>query len=584
MERKLGRHKFSIVDIVVVFFLIACVYGVSLLAQRWQGDYKPTVEIDLSYEALPLYVFFSLVRNFQSYFLSMAFALVMGYWAAKSKIAERIIIPFMDILQCVPVLGFLPGIVLGLISLFPNSNLGLELASVIMIFTSQAWNLVFSWYTSLKSVPHELEDASKMMGLSRFQIIRRLELPYAASSLAWNSLLSIAGGWFFLTICEAFTLGDKQFRLPGIGSYMAEAIRQDNKGAMVAGIGAMVVMIVLLDILLWRPLLVWVMRYRSDENEASDVGSSEPLMSMIIRDSKILDWITALARQIRDYWQDSIRSIEHSSIVTKPVEVIRLRQERVSLQFPWISRVFWFVVVVFCSWGIFYMVAKLIGLLSVVSVATWGQLLLDCLITLLRVLGSTILSSLWTIPLGIWIGISARRVRRAQPLIQILASFPAPMLFPLLLGVLFWTRMSFDVSAMVLMMAGVQWYVLFNVVAGAIRIPTELNSVADMMQLSLWQKWKTLYFPSIFPNLITGWVTAAGGAWNCSIVAEYVTYDGKIITARGLGSTLSRAAENVDFPLLAASLTVMIVTIVIFNRLVWVPLFRLAETRFRLDE
>jgi NitT/TauT family transport system permease protein len=588
-QRPLIRERaFSLADLVVLLVMGGAVVSVVSVAEQWQAEYSPVTYIDLSISALPRYVVLSAGRGLVAYLLSLFCALAVGYWAAKSKRAAGFILPAIDILQTIPVLGFLPGLVLGLVAIFPNTNLGLELAAVIMIFTSQVWNMIFSFYSSVKTVPPDLNEAATLMGLSRWQKFLRLELPYAAVPLSWNSLLSVAGGWFFLTICEAFTLGDKQFRLPGIGSYMAVAIAQGNGHAMFLGVAAMVLLIVTMDFIIWRPLLAWVQRFRFESS--SDFATSEPLMKIWMRESSILRWVKSrYYHYLTEYRSRVVRETEQE--VSLPAPLARTagwasRQLGGLTEWrkrPAVARSLEWLLLGAVLAGVAYGLWKLVEVWLRLPAKIWFFLLRDTFWSLVRVLTAVALGTLWAVPVGIWVATSSRRIRIAQPIIQILASFPAPMLYPLALSVMFGLHISFDIGSMFLIMLGVQWYILFNVLAGAMRIPQELRYALQLMNASRWEVWRTLYFPSVFPTLVTGWIVAAGGGWNASIVAEYMLYNEKLYRTAGLGATISEAASNADFPLLAGSLSLMIAVVILFNRLVWDRVYRLAQTRYRLD-
>jgi NitT/TauT family transport system permease protein len=479
-------------------------------------------------------------------------------------------------------------LLLGLVSLFPNTNIGLELAAIIMIFTGQVWNMTFSYYSSLKSVPLDLHEASTIMGLNWRQKLTRVELPYSAVNLAWNSLLSMAGGWFFLIPCEAMTLGEREYRLPGIGAYMDVAIKQGNNRAIAMAVIAMVLLIVLMDFAIWRPILSWVQKFRLEQ--VAGVAPTEPLMQIWIRESKIVRWITLSYRHF--IWKRRHRNPTHTLWVGQLEDLVRNKSPKLhqwvlkvkttgysSLVSGALEKFFFVAALVFVSYGAF----QLLRVLMRVSPATWIVLIRDTLWTFLRVTLALTISTLWAVPVGIWIGTSQKRIRFAQPIIQVLASFPAPMLYPVALGLFFTLGISFDWGSMFLMLLGVQWYVLFNVLAGAMRVPQELNYALALMKASRWDRWKTLYLPSVFPPLVTGWITAAGGAWNASVVAEYIYYQGTILKTGGLGASLSVATSNENFPLFAASLTLMVSVVILLNRLVWSRVYRLAQTRFRME-
>ncbi|MCM2323280.1 MAG: ABC transporter permease subunit [Oligoflexia bacterium] len=578
------QRFFSLGDALVLLVIATTIFGVVSTGHQWSAAFHPATEIDLSISALPKYTLLSAARGFIAYFFSLSFTLVVGYVGAKSRLGERLILPALDILQTIPVLGFLPGLVLGLISLFPNTNAGLELAAILMMVTSQVWNMTFSFYSSIKSIPEEINEAATMMGLGWFQRLLRLELPFSAVNLAWNSLLSMAGGWFFLTVCEAFTLGSREFRLPGIGSYMAVAIAEGNRSAMAMGVVAMTLLIVTMDFVIWRPILAWAQRYRVED--VPGAVPTEPLVQIVIRDSRIVRFLKLQLRDRQARKRQRILEREKAEgigFLNKPLEVFASPQARQFYRSKWLGRVAVFFALtalgVVLGWG----GVRLFELLSTLSASEWVILGRNAFWTWVRVMLAVVLSTVWAVPVGIWIGTSSRRIRVAQPVIQVLASFPAPMLFPIALFAILRLGFNFDVASVAMMLLGVQWYVLFNSLAGALRIPAELDFALRLMEVPRWERWRTLYLPCVFPSLVTGWVMATGAAWNTSIVAEYMVFKGKLYQTGGLGATLTVAASNADFRMLAASLTIMVAVVIAFNRFVWAPIYREAQTRYRMD-
>ncbi len=553
-------RRVRLVDVVLLVAILGAGFGVVHFAQEWAGVYRPAVEIDLSYRALPRYALLSLSRGLAAYVLSLLFTLGYGYWAAKDRAAERILIPLLDILQSVPVLGFMPALVLALVAAFPRTNVGLELAAIVMIFTGQAWNMTFSYYHSLRSIPPDLGEVGSVYQFGPWLRLRWIELPASAIGLVWNSMMSMAGGWFFLMASEAFVMGEHDFRLPGLGSYMSVAAARGDRGAMVASVLAMAALIVMLDQLLWRPVVVWAQKFRMEES-----GQAETMESWfyeILRHSRLAAWLDEVER----------RSFA--------------RRRRVRPRRPpraWASRlgaaVLLALLVTVLAWGALGMAHLLAG----VDRGGWWRIVTAAGLTLVRVLVAVALGTLWTLPAGIAIGLSPRLSRVLQPVVQVVASFPAPMLFPAVVLGLRAAGISLGVGSVVLMLLGTQWYVLFNVVAGATAIPADLREAASVFQLSRWQRFRILYFPAVFTYLVTGWVTAAGGAWNASIIAEYMSFGGEVLTARGLGSTITVAAAQGNFPTLAAAVAVMALVVVAFNRLVWRRLHALGEERFTLS-
>lgn len=570
-------RKFGWVDLVVVIGLAGLLYGVIDLASQWAGQHRPSIEIDLSPWALPRYTFFSLVRGLLAYTISLGFTLVYGYWAAKDRVAERVLVPLLDILQSIPVLGFMPGVILALVALFPRSNVGLELAAVIMIFTGQAWNMTFSFYHSVRAVPMDLREAATVYRFGWWQRFKWVELPYSTMGLVWNSMMSMAGGWFFLMINEAFCLGDRDFRLPGVGSYMSVAVERGRVDAMLLAILAMTAMIVLLDQLLWRPVVVWAQKFRVEEG-----GHQEAMSSWFLdwlRHSRLLRLLGGWLSQLK--WERprtaTGRAAQPRSATVKPAASRSSRQISARSAFSLVMLGLLFVLLALGAW-------ELTQLLREVSVPVWGGLVGAAFWTLGRVLLATAIGTLWALPAGLAIGLSPRLSRALQPVVQVVASFPAPMLFPVVIAGLEWAGVSLGWGSILLMLLGTQWYILFNVIAGAMAIPADLQEAARSYRITGWQRFWMLYIPAVFPYLVTGWVTAAGGAWNASIVAEYVMFKGKTLRTYGLGSQISAAAAGADFPVLAASILVMSTVVVAFNRSVWRQCYRLAEERFSLNK
>jgi NitT/TauT family transport system permease protein len=578
MQKFFIRRPFSAADVVVLALILATIYALVAYGRELETTFRAAADIDLSIYSLPYYTLFSALRGLTAFGFSLLFTLVVGYWAAKSPRAERFLIPLLDILQSIPVLGFLPGLVLVLISLFPRTNIGLELACIIMIFTGQVWNMTFSFYSSLKSVPADFNEVCAVIGLNSWEKLRNVELPFAAMNLVWNGLMSMSGGWFFLSVCEAFMLGDREYRLPGIGAYMATAIARGNPFAMIAGIVSMSLLIIVMDILIWRPVLAWVHQFRLED--IPGFTATEPLMRNLVRDSALLRWLKIMYRR-RTLHRSLLRKGETSEMSEPALDMRRfLRTDRHwQPVLKWGGRVVLSLLLVAVSYG----TVRLVYTLMHVPGRTWMELIAGTGFTFLRVFTALALGSLWTVPVGIWIGTSQRRLRIAQPIVQVLASFPAPMLYPLALAVLFVLKIPFGIGAMFLMLLGAQWYILFNVLAGAMRVPQELKYAALLMNVPRRELWTKLYLPSVFPALVTGWITASGGAWNASIVAEYLSYNGKLLTTHGLGYFISEAAFRADFSLLAASLTVMVGVVILLNRTVWARIYHLSQTRFRMD-
>ena len=562
------RSSSWVADVSVVTLLAAVLYGLVRVATHWQAPLQPEVEISLSLWALPGYSLLSLLRGFVAYGLSLAFALTYGYAAAHWARAERVMLPLLDILQSIPVLGFLPGAVLALVSLFPNTNAGLELACILMIFTGQVWNMTFSFYQSLRNIPLELREAASLYQFNWWQRFRRVELSASAVGLAWNSMMAMAGGWFFLMVCEAFTLGSHDFKLPGLGAYISVAIAHRDTAAILAGMAAMVLMIVLVDVCVWRPVLAWAQKFRMEETTTAEIQGS--MVLNLLRRSSLAQVAMARVAHPLSEWLSAKANPRRERAVGRTTAK---RSNRV-------SRVASGLAVIAGAGGTLWAAWRLVVLLANLPLQEWVQVMGGTVLTFFRVAAAVVLGSLWTVPVGIWIGRSDRRRALLQPLVQVAASFPAPMLFPLVLLALRQVGLELNLGAVLLMLLGTQWYILFNVIAGVSSVPDDLREVARSYQFTSRQRWWMLWWPGVFPYLITGWVTAAGGAWNASIVAEYLSMGRQVFVAPGLGSLISLAASRGHYDLLAAGVLTMAVVVILVNRYCWKPLYRLAETRY----
>jgi len=536
------------------------------------GPVRPEAEISQSPSSLPLYALYSLVRLLIAYGISLVFALAYGYAAAKSKRAELVLIPLLDILQSIPVLSFLPGVMLAMVALFPSRELGVELGSIILIFTGQVWNIAFSFYSSLKTIPRDLREAAIIYRFSKWQRFTELDLPFSTIGLVWNSMMSVAGGWFFLMACEMFQLGDKDFRLPGLGSFLQTAASSGNTRAMLWGLATMVAVIVLMDQLIWRPVIAWADKFKFEQVESANAGGNF-LLTFITRESFIIRAYRKVLHPIVEWL-----TLQFASGAKRAAQTVSsaAQGERRRKWLGWIALT---VAVVLTVYGVY----RTIGELALLDRSDVAALLRSAGLTFLRVNLALLIGALWTVPVGVAIGSSPRIARLMQPLAQLAASIPATALFPVLLLVLIRLRGGVEIAAMALMLLGTQWYILFNVIAGAMAIPTDLKEAAEVFRFSRWDRWRRLILPGIFPYLVTGMVTASGGAWNASIVAEYFHFQGKVVEVPGLGSTISRASDAGHFHMLLGATLIMATIVVLINRLVWRRMYRLASSRFKLE-
>jgi NitT/TauT family transport system permease protein len=560
-----------LIDIAVFVAVLGVVFGVYSIGRSWLGPVKVEAEISQDPRSLWAYALYSLVRILVAYGISLAFALVYGYAAAKSKRAEIVLIPLLDILQSIPVLSFLPGVMLAMVALFPSRQLGVELGSIILIFTGQVWNIAFSFYSSLKTIPRDLREAAIIYRFGRWQRFMELDLPFSTIGLVWNSMMSVAGGWFFLMACEMFVLGDKDFRLPGLGSFLQTAASNGNTRAMLWGLAMMVAVIVLMDQLIWRPVIAWADKFKFEQVESGGNGQNA-VLNFIRKESFLIRGYRRVLHPIVNWLTIRFASGAKRAAATFSSE--QSQQPR-----RWLGWFFAFVGAGFVSYAIY----RSAGELASLNRAEYMLLLRSATLTFFRVNVALIIGALWTIPVGVAIGFSPRFARLMQPLVQLAASIPATALFPVLLLVLIRLRGGVEIAAMALMLLGTQWYILFNVIAGAMAIPTDLKEAARVFRFSRVERWRRLILPGIFPYLVTGLVTASGGAWNASIIAEYFHFQGKIVEAPGLGSTISRASDAGHFQVLLAATLVMATIVVLINRLVWRRLYRLASTRFKLE-
>jgi NitT/TauT family transport system permease protein len=539
-----------------------------MVGRSWFGPFQPTVEISRSVWALPAYAGYSLLRISIAYGLSLVFTLVYGYVAAYNPRAERFMIPLLDVLQSIPVLSFLPGVMLAMVALFPGRQLGVELGAILLIFTGQVWNMAFSFYASLKSLPKDMREAATIYRFSSWQRFTQMELPFSAIGLVWNSMMSVAGGWFALMVCEMFVLGPRDFRLPGLGSYLQTAASAGDMKSIFWGVATMVAVIVMLDQLVWRPVIAWAEKFKVEQVESTNAPKS---------------WVLNL--------------VQHSSGLGKiRQKTLRPLGERLLLHFarkhtetaqevpvePWREWVLRGLAgVALC--GIGYGVVRVVIILTGLQTTELHEAALGLGATFLRVNLALLIGALWTIPAGVAIGFNPKLARIAQPLAQIAASVPATALLPVILLLLIRVGGGLGLASIVVLLLGTQWYVLFNVIAGAMAIPSDLKECCSVFGIGGMQRWKKLILPGIFPYLVTGMVTASGGAWNASIVAEYFHFKGHIYTTTGLGATISQATDAGNFDLLLAATMMMAATVVTINRLLWRKLYAVAETRYRLE-
>jgi NitT/TauT family transport system permease protein len=555
-------------DLPVLAAGLVLFYSFLAVTRYWMAPFHEHAEIQLTIAALPKYAAFSVMRIAVAYILSLAFTLIYGYVAAYNAKAERFMVPLLDTLQSIPVLSFLPGVMLAMMALFPTRQLGLEMGSILLIFTGQVWNMTFSFYSSLKSIPAEMREVARVYRWSWWQRFVQMEMPFATIGLVWNSMMSVAGGWFFLMACEMFVLGGRDLRLPGLGSYLQTAANAGDTRAIFWGVLVMIGVIVLIDQLIWRPVIAWAQKFKFEQVEAAETPHS-PVLDLL-RSSRILPLIA----------QVSFRpALERMNLYFVKRGAERRDAPRPRAVAKWLSRGGLALLLAGIGFAIFKMCAML--------VTTRGSELRAIFIgagaTFLRVEFTLALAALWTIPVGVIIGLHPRLSAIAQPIAQVAASVPATALFPIILLMLIRAGGGLGIGSLVLLLLGTQWYILFNVIAGASALPTDLKEVCDIFEFGRLERWRKLILPGIFPYLITGFVTASGGAWNASIVAEYFHFRGQTYSTTGLGSVISAATDSGNFRVLLAATIVMAAMVVTINRLLWRRLYALASTKYKLD-
>jgi NitT/TauT family transport system permease protein len=555
-------------DLPIIFAGFALFYALLSMTHYWLAPANAGTAIQLRVGALPKYAMFSVLRIAIAYLFSLAFTLVYGYIAAYNARAEKFMIPLLDTLQSIPVLSFLPGVMLSMVALFPTRQLGVELGSILLIFTGQVWNMTFSFYSSLKNIPREMREVAQVYRWSWWQRFTQMELPYAAIGLVWNSMMSVAGGWFFLMACEMFILGNRDLRLPGLGSYLQTAANAGDTRAIVWGLSVMIGIIVLIDQLIWRPVIAWSEKFKFEQVES--VESPHSFVLDFLQRSKILPFLARVAvRPVREYL----------SLYFANRQVAAGENRKPGAIGKWISRVLLGAMLT----GVAYAFVKMIILLVGLTRAELHGIFVGAGATLLRVAFTLVLAGLWTIPVGVIVGLKPKLSAIAQPLAQIAASVPATALFPIILLVLIRAGGGLGIGSIVLLLLGTQWYILFNVIAGAMAIPTDLKEVCNVFRFNKLERWRELYLPGIFPYLVTGFVTASGGAWNASIIAEYFRFKGHTYTVTGLGSVISDATDTGNYRVLMGATILMAMMVVTINRLLWRRLYALAATRFKLE-
>jgi NitT/TauT family transport system permease protein len=553
-------------DAVVLLAVGVLIYaGVRLAVDVPAAVQGPTISLDR--QVLPWYALLSLRRMLSAYLLSVLFTLTYGYLLAYNRRAEQLLMPLLDILQSVPILSFLPIVLLSL-SAIMSPSVAAELASVVLIFTSQVWNMTFAWYQSLTTIPKELHEASRIFRFGGWLCFRALEISFGMISLIWNSMMSWAGGWFFLMAAEMFTVGERDYRLPGLGSYLREASQAGNVQAIGWGIATLVAIIIALDQLLWRPLLAWGDRFKVETVEGDHPPTSR--LYEAVRSSRAVGWISmSIVRPVLD--RLDTRLIRRFP----PAEESQTSAPTRSLSM--------YAVAVLGGALLLYGAFRAGQMLLLIPSGQWAEIGMGLGATLLRVACALTIAFAWTVPVGFAIGTNRRLATWLQPAVQVAASVPATALFPVFLVALIALPAGLNVAAVLLMLAGTQWYLLFNIIAGASAIPQDLKYTTAILGLGRVDRWRTLILPALWPYIITGAITAGGGAWNASIVAEYVEFGGRTVATTGIGAQIAGATATGDYPLLLAATLSMVLSVVLINRLFWRRLYAVAQERHRLE-
>lgn len=562
------RPGVGLADILVGATILAVISIVIAWATHAHPYAAESGHISLAWWRLPLDALYSWLRMAVAYSISLIFTLIYAYVAAFNRRAEKVLIPMLDILQSIPVLSFLPVVLLAFIALFPGSRVGVNLASVVLIFTGQVWNMVFAVYHGFITIPRDLRESALSLNLSPWQRFRTMELPYAMVGLVWNSMMSWAGGWFFLMACEMFSLGNHSYQLQGLGSYLQTAANQARWGAEFAGLLTLVLVIVLMDQLIWRPLLAWADKFKMEMVESADRPRSTVLR--VLRRSLLLEWMgqhvwVPLTEASDQLFSSSLPKFREKPAVSAIAGLLR-----------WLIVAAVVVIILTALQGALHMISRLSGHDVVIVVFA-------TLATLARVLIALVISVLWTVPVGVFIGLNRKWASRLTPVTQIAASVPATALFPGMVAILIHLQGGINTAAVLLMVLGTQWYILFNVIAGASAIPEDLREATRMFRLNRAKTWTTLILPAIAPFLITGLITAAGGAWNASIVAEYVSFHNHIYTTFGVGSIIAKSSQSNGFPVLLLATATLALTVVLINRLIWRRLYDKATERYSVS-
>ena len=565
-RRALPNHWDVLAFVAIMAVLVATVRGYHGMAVPLPASDEPV--IDLDYWNLPYYALRTTLRMFAALVASLVFTFTYATLAAKSRRAEMVLIPVLDILQSVPILGFLSFTVTFFLGLFPGSVLGAECAAVFVIFTSQAWNMAFSFYQSLRTVPRDLDEVSRGFRLTGWQKFWQLEAPFAIPGLIWNMMISMSGGWFMIVFSEAITVGDTTVTLPGVGSYIAKANEQGRWDAIFAAVVTMAVVILAYDQLFFRPIVAWAGKFRV-ELSASQTSERSWVLDVLQR----THWIRMGFRPVFN----GLRSVSLLQIGLPPSWSLRPATSATTSR---LIDILWIVAIVAVAAWAFWSVVAYIGT-ELSWVDLWNVVLLTSF-TLVRVIVLMALATIIWVPISVWIGLRPRIAERVQPLAQFLAAFPVNLLFGAAVSIVLYFNLNPDIWLSVLIVFGTQWYIVFNVIAGATAFPNDLREATANFRIHGWDWWKSVILPGVLPYYFTGAITASGGSWNASIVAEYVKWKDQTVSAHGVGAYIAQATEKGDFPKIVLGVAVMSIFVALFNRLFWRQLYAYAERRLRL--
>jgi NitT/TauT family transport system permease protein len=565
-RRALPNHWDVLAFLAIMAGLVGMVRGYHGMAAPLPAPNEPTVTLD--YWNLPYYALRTTLRMFAALVASLIFTFTYATLAAKSRRAEMVLIPVLDILQSVPILGFLSFTVTFFLGLFPGSVLGAECAAVFVIFTSQAWNMAFSFYQSLRTVPRDLDEVSRGFRLTGWQKFWQLEAPFGIPGLIWNMMISMSGGWFMIVFSEAITVGDTTVTLPGVGSYIAKANEEGRWDAIFAAVVTMALVILCYDQLFFRPIVAWAGKFRV-ELSAAQTGERSWVLDILQR----THWIRIGARPLFD----GLRAVSLLKIGVPPSWSRRPTSSKTTsrlIDILWIA-----LIVAVAAWALWSVVAY------VGTELTWsdvGEVMLLTLFTLLRVVILMALATIVWVPISVWIGLRPRIAERVQPLAQFLAAFPVNLLFGAAVSIVLYFNLNPDIWLSILIVFGTQWYIVFNVIAGATAFPNDLREATANFRIHGWDWWKSVILPGVLPYYFTGAITASGGSWNASIVAEYVKWKDQTVAAHGVGAYIAQATEKGDFPKIVLGVAMMSIFVALFNRLFWRQLYAYAERRLRL--